>query len=323
MPKTKYHFNKHSLKYEKVVVSAGKKLLRIFGFLSTSMVFASAIVFVAYIYFPSPDEKRLKRQLEETTFQFELLNKRSEKLEKVLKDMQERDNTIYRVIFEADPIPQSVREAGYGGADKYAELSNYYNADLLTETTKKIDKLSKQLYVQSKSFDEVFDLAKNKSVMLACIPAIQPVSNKDLKRLASGFGWRIHPVYKNEMFHSGIDFTAPTGTEIYATGNGVVERVEINGHGYGNNIIINHGFGYQTLYAHMSRVKVYHGQKISRGELIGFVGSTGTSIGPHLHYEVIKNGDKVNPVNFFFNDLTPDEYQLTLDIAATKNQSFD
>ena len=159
--------------------------------------------------------------------------------------------------------------------------------------------------------------------MLACIPAIQPMSNKDLKRLASGFGWRIHPVYKNEMFHSGIDFTAPTGTEIYATGNGVVERVEINGHGYGNNVIINHGFGYETLYGHMSRIKVYQGQKISRGELIGYVGSTGTSSGPHLHYEVIKNGEKVNPVNFFFNDLTPEEYRLTLDIAATKNQSFD
>lgn len=323
MPKTKYHFNAHSLKYEKVVVSLRKRLLRIFGFLSTSMVFAAVIVFVAYVYFPSPNEKRLRRQLEDSSFQLELLNKRSEKIERVLKDIQERDNTIYRVIFEADPIPQSVREAGYGGADKYAELSNYYNSDLLVETTMKIDKLSKQLYIQSKSFDEVFNLAKNKSEMLACIPAIQPVSNKELKHLASGFGWRIHPVYKTEMFHSGIDFTAPTGTEIYATGNGVVERVEINGHGYGNNVIINHGFGYETLYGHMSRIKVYQGQKISRGELIGYVGSTGTSSGPHLHYEVIKNGEKVNPVNFFFNDLSPEEYRLTLDIAATKNQSFD
>jgi murein DD-endopeptidase MepM/ murein hydrolase activator NlpD len=304
-------------------VSLRKKLLRIFGFLSTSLVFAAVIVFVAYVYFPSPNEKRLRRQLEDSSFQLELLNKRSEKVERVLKDIQERDNTIYRVIFEADPIPQSVREAGYGGADKYAELSNYYNSDLLVETTKKIDKLSKQLYIQSKSFDEVFNLAKNKSEMLACIPAIQPVSNKDLKRLASGFGWRVHPVYKTEMFHSGIDFTAPTGTEIYATGNGVVERVEINGHGYGNNVIINHGFGYETLYGHMSRIKVHQGQKISRGELIGYVGSTGTSSGPHLHYEVIKNGEKVNPVNFFFNDLSPEEYRLTLDIATTKNQSFD
>ena len=323
MPKTKYHFNTHSLKYEKVVVSLRRRILRVFGFLSTSLVFASAIVFIAYIYFPSPNEKRLKRQLEESTFQLEVLLQRLERVENVLKDMQEKDNTVYRVIFEADPIPQSIREAGTGGMDKYAELSNYYNADMLVEATKKIDKLSKQLYIQSKSYDEIFNLAKNKSQMLACIPAIQPVSNKDLKRLASGFGWRMHPVYKNEMFHSGTDFTAPTGSEIYATGNGVVERVEINGHGYGNNVIINHGFGYQTLYAHMSRIKVYKGQKIARGELIGYVGSTGTSIGPHLHYEVIKNGEKVNPINYFFNDLTPEQYAQILQIASTRTQSLD
>jgi murein DD-endopeptidase MepM/ murein hydrolase activator NlpD len=323
MAKTKYHFNPHSLHFEEVVVSLRKRLLRVLGFFSTSLVFGAVIVFALYYYFPSPNEKRLHRQLEESSFQVELLKERAARIENVLQDIQERDNTIYRVIFEADPIPESVREAGYGGVDKYAELKNYYDADLLIETTMRIDKLSKQLYIQSKSFDEVFNLAKNKSEMLAAIPAIQPVSNKDLKHLASGFGWRMHPVYKINRFHSGIDFTAPTGTEIYSTGNGVVERVEMNGHGYGNNVIISHGFGYQTLYAHMSRIKVYQGQKISRGDLIGYVGSTGTSIGPHLHYEVMKNGEKVNPVNFFFNDLTPEEYELTLEIASQNNQSFD
>ena len=237
MSKTKYHFDTHSLKFEEVVVSLRKRALRVFGFLSTSIVFGAVFVFLAYYYFPSPNEKRLRRQLEENSFQLELLKERSEKAETVLRDIQEKDNTIYRVIFEADPIPESVRDAGYGGVDKYAELKNYYDADLLVETTMKIDKLSKQLYIQSKSFDEVFNLAKNKSEMLASIPAVQPVSNKDLKHLASGFGWRIHPVYKTEMFHSGIDFTAPMGTEIYATGNGVIEKVELNGHGYGSNVI--------------------------------------------------------------------------------------
>lgn len=323
MAKTKYHFNKHSLKFEEVAVSLRKRLLRVFGFFSTSLVFGAVIVFALYYYFPSPNEKRLRRELEENTFQLELLQERSDKIETVLKSIQERDNTIYRVIFEADPIPESVREAGYGGVDKYAELKNYYDADLLVETSMRIDKLSKQLYIQSKSFDEVFNLAKNKSEMLASIPAIQPVSNKDLKHLASGFGWRMHPVYKINRFHSGIDFTAPTGTEIYSTGNGVVEKVEMNGHGYGNNVVIGHGFGYQTLYAHMSRIKVRPGQKILRGDLIGYVGSTGTSIGPHLHYEVMKNGEKVNPVNFFFNDLTAEEYERTLEIASQNNQSFD
>ncbi|MBK5284947.1 MAG: M23 family metallopeptidase [Bacteroidia bacterium] len=323
MPKAKYHFNTHSLTFEKVVVSLRKRFLRVLGFLSTSIVFGSVFVFAAYYYFPSPNEKRLRRQLEESTFQLELLKQRSDKVETVLKDIQERDNTIYRVIFEADPIPESVREAGYGGVDKYAELKTFYDAGSLVEASMKIDKLSKQLYIQSKSFDEVFELVKNKSVMLASIPAIQPVSNKDLKHLASGFGWRIHPVYKTELFHSGIDFTAPMGTEIYATGNGVVEKVELNGHGYGSNVIINHDFGYQTLYGHMSKIKVRQGQKISRGDIIGYVGNSGTSTGPHLHYEVIRNGDKVNPVNFFFNDLTPEEYERTLEIASQSNQSFD
>ena len=323
MPKIKYYFNTHSLKYERVIVSWRKRSLRILGFLSTAIVFASVIVLIAYNFFNSPKEKQLKRELEETSLQLEILKQRANQAEAVLQDIQERDNTIYRVIFEADPIPASVREAGYGGVDRYNSLKDYYNADAVIDVTQRIDKLSKQLYIQSKSFDEVFNLVKNKSQMMASIPAIQPIPNKDLKHLASGYGWRIHPVYKVEKFHSGMDFTAPIGTEIHATGNGVVVKVEPYGNGYGNNVVINHGYGYETVYAHMSKFAVHVGQKISRGDLLGYVGNTGTSTGPHLHYEVRKNGNPVNPANFYYNDLTPEEYEKMMELSSQANQSFD
>jgi murein DD-endopeptidase MepM/ murein hydrolase activator NlpD len=323
MPKVKYYFNTHSLKYEKVVVNWRKKLLRAFGFLATATVFASVIVLIAYNFFDSPKEKQLKRDLEETSLQLEILKQRTDQVEAVLKDVQERDNTIYRVIFEADPIPSTVREAGYGGVDRYKKLSDYYNAELLVDVTKRIDKLSKQLYVQSKSFDEVFELVKNKSAMLSAIPAIQPVANKDLKHMASGFGWRIHPIYKTEKFHAGMDFTAPVGTEIHATGNGSVEKIEYDGRGLGNNVTISHGYGYESVYGHMSKILVKPGQKVMRGDLIGYVGNTGSSTGPHLHYEVRKNGNPLNPVNFYYNDLTPDEYAKMVELSSQAGQSFD
>jgi murein DD-endopeptidase MepM/ murein hydrolase activator NlpD len=323
MPKIKYYFNTHSLKYERVIVSWKKRMWRILGFLSTASVFATVIMLIAYNFFNSPKEKQLKRALEESTLQLEILKQRTDQVEAVLHDIQDRDNTIYRVIFEADPIPSSVREAGYGGVDRYNSLKDYYNADAVIDVTQRIDKLSKQLYIQSKSFDEVFNLVKNKSTMLAAIPAIQPIRNKELKHIASGYGWRIHPVYKTEKMHTGMDFTATIGTEIHATGNGVVQKVEHHGKGYGNNVIISHGYGYETVYAHMSKFAVRPGQKISRGDLLGYVGNTGTSTGPHLHYEVRKNGRPVNPANFYYNDLTPEEYEKMMEIASQANQSFD
>ena len=323
MAKIKYHFNTSTLKYERVIVSWKKRLLRVFGWLATAVVFGALIMLVAYNVFDTKKEKRLKRQLEESTLQLELLKQRADQVEAVLGDLQERDNTIYRVIFEAEPIPQSVREAGFGGAERYRNLRSDYNGELLVDVTKRIDKLSKQLYVQSKSFDEVWDLVKNKNNMLASIPAIQPVANKDLTRVASGYGMRIHPIYKTEKMHTGMDFTSPVGTEIHATGNGVVNKVEYDGRGYGNNVIISHGFGYQTLYGHMSKILVRPGQKVSRGDLIGYVGNTGTSTGPHLHYEVLKGGKPVNPVNYYYNDLTPEEYQTMLEISSKAGQSFD
>ena len=323
MPKVKYHFNTHSLKYEKVVVSWRKRSLRMLGWFATAVVFGALIMVFAYNFLDSPKEKRLKRELEETTFQLEVLRQRTEEIALVLKNIQDRDNTIYRVIFEAEPIPESVRQAGFGGVDRYKDLRDYYRPEVIIDVTRRIDILSRQLYVQSKSFDEVWSLVKNKADMMASIPAIQPIANKDLTRVASGFGWRIHPIYKTEKLHAGMDFTAPVGTEIYATGNGTVSRVEYNGRGYGNNVTIKHGYGYETLYAHMSSIKARQGQKIKRGDLVGFVGNTGTSIGPHLHYEVRKNNNPVNPVNFYYNDLTPEEYEKMLEISARAGQSFD
>ena len=323
MPKVKYYFNTHSLKYEKVVVSIRKRVFQIFGFLATAIVFGALIMTFAYSYFESPREKQLERELSEMELQYELLNNRLDQVSAVITDLQRRDDDIYRVIFEAEPIPGPVREAGTGGVNRYSSLEGHSNSELMIETNRKIDKITKQLYIQSKSFDEIFNLARNKNEMLASIPAIQPISNKDLGRMASGFGYRIHPIYKTARMHTGVDFTAPVGTEIYVTGNGKVESIESTGRGYGNNVVIDHGYGYKTLYAHLSKIVVKRGQKLVRGDLIGYVGSTGTSTAPHLHYEVIKNGVKINPINFFFNDLSPAEYEKMLEMSQQVNQSFD
>ncbi len=323
MPKAKYYFNTHSLKFEKVVIPWGKRILRVLGFLATAIVFSVVIVAIAYAYLDSPKEKQLKREIGQLNLQYELLQQRFKEAGLVLSDLQQRDDDIYRVIFEAEPIPSSVREAGFGGVDRYKSLEGYDNAELMINTSRKLDQLSKQLYVQSKSFDEIVELAKNKSHMLASIPAIQPVSNKDLTRIASGFGYRIHPIYKTTKMHEGVDFTAPIGTDIYAAGNGVVKLIEYDSRGYGNHVIISHGFGYETLYGHMSKINVRPGQKLNRGDIIGIVGSTGTSTAPHLHYEVIKQGIKINPINFFYNDLTAEEYERMIIISSQSNQSFD
>jgi murein DD-endopeptidase MepM/ murein hydrolase activator NlpD len=322
MPKAKYYFNTSSLKYEKVVVSIGKKLLRVLGFLATAVVFSVGIVIIAYSYLDSPKEKQLRREVSEMTLQYDILEQRFQQATRVLRDIERRDDNIYRVIFEAEPIPETVREAGYGGINKYRELDGFENSDLMVDANEKLDKLEKKLYIQSKSFDEIFKMAKNKNVMLASIPGIQPVKSTQAS-IASGFGYRIHPIYKTTMLHTGIDFTAPIGTPIYAAGNGRVESVEYNGRGYGNNIILNHGFGYETLYGHMSKFNVKQGQHVNRGDIIGYVGNSGASTGPHLHYEVIRNNEKINPINFFYNDLSPAEFEKMLELSSQQNQSFD
>jgi murein DD-endopeptidase MepM/ murein hydrolase activator NlpD len=319
----KYRYNPQTLSYERIETSWKERLLKTVSYLFTGLFFAIIFLFISYTFFDSPKEKKLKREKEELLLQYELLNKRIENLNKVLADIQERDDNIYRVIFEAEPIPANIRKAGFGGANKYKELEKLSNSDLVIETAKKVDVLEKQIYIQSKSFDEIYQMAKEKENMLSSIPAIQPVSNKNLKRMASGFGYRIHPIYKTRKFHKGMDFSAPVGTEVYATGNGVVEKVAKDRTGYGTHIVIDHGYGYKTIYAHLDKYLVKEGQKVHRGDLIGEVGNTGTSTAPHLHYEVLKNGKQVNPAYYYFNDLTPEEYDKMLQISSAANQSFD
>jgi murein DD-endopeptidase MepM/ murein hydrolase activator NlpD len=241
-----------------------------------------------------------------------------------LFDLQDRDDNIYRTIFEAEPLPKSIRYGAFGGSGNGNEFQTYENGQLIQSAKERLDKITKQLYVQSKSFDEVVKLAKNKEKMIASIPAIMPLNQSDLAHaVTSGFGWRTHPIYKTLEFHPGMDFSAEQGTPIYATGDGYVERADNLAQGYGNHVVINHDFGYRTLYAHMSRMAVKVGASIKRGQLIGYVGSTGLSTAPHIHYEVIKNGGKVNPINYYYNDLSPEQYQFLVELSNKSSQSFD
>ncbi len=324
MSKVKYKFNKKSLTFDRVQTTFRKRLLYFFTHLSTGVVFAVAAFILVYNFLDSPKEKAQKREIEQMKLQYAILNDQLDRVTKIIKDLEDRDDNIYRVIFEAEPIPNSIREAGIGGVDKYEKLVGYSNSDLIIETEKKMDKIMGQLYIQSKSYDEVFDLAKNKERMLASIPAIQPVDNKDLVRIGSYFGVRVDPFYKVRKFHEGMDFSATIGTAVYATGNGSIVSAgrDVEG-GYGNEIIIDHGYNYQTVYAHLSKVFVRPGQKILRGQIIGYVGNTGKSTSPHLHYEVRKNGVAVNPIYFFFNDITPDQFKMMLDLSSRPSQTMD
>jgi murein DD-endopeptidase MepM/ murein hydrolase activator NlpD len=323
MNKNKYKFNTKSLTYEKVTVSFTNRLFQILSYLATGIVFATLTVVFAFKYIDSPKDKRLKRELAELTLQYDFLNDRMEDVEKVLSDIEERDNNIYRTIFEAERIPSAVRRSGFGGVNRYEFLDGYDNTALMVAASQRLDLLSKQLYSQSKSFDEVAKLVKNKEKLLASMPAIQPVANKDLKRMASGYGFRIHPIYKKRIFHEGMDFTAKIGTAIYATGDGVVVRADAAAGGYGIHVVINHGFGYKTLYGHMLKYSVRPGQRVKRGEIIGYVGNTGRSTGPHVHYEIIKDGRKINPINYYYNDLSPKQYKELIEQSSQSSQSFD
>jgi len=257
------------------------------------------------------------------TIQYDMIHREMANVENVLDDLQKTDDNLYRTIFEAEPIPATLRDGGIGGVNRYEALEGYNNSKLVIETANRLDKIRKKVYVQSKSFDDLISLARNKEEMLKSVPAIIPISNKDLTRTASGYGWRIHPIYKISKFHYGMDFTAPFGTDIYATGNGTVVAKLESHRGLGKHIIIDHGFGYTTIYAHLSDFNVRVGQKVQRGDIIGFVGSTGTSVANHLHYEIKLNGVNVDPVNFYFEDLTPEMYDKIVEIASKTGQSFD
>ena len=323
MPRTKYKFNHDTLSFDKIRLGLKQLILRLFAYFIGSLFLAGLYGFIFAFIFDSPKERALKREIEQMNLQYELMNREMENVEKVLGHLQETDDNLYRTIFESEPVPSTYRQGGIGGVNRYEELDGFSNSELIMETAERLDRIRKKVYVQSKSFDELIVLAKEKEELLRSIPAIQPVSNKDLKRTASGFGMRIHPIYKISKFHAGMDFTAPTGTEVYATGDGVINTVRSLRRELGNHIIINHGFGYQTIYAHLDRFNVRVGQKVKRGDVIGFVGSTGLSTAPHLHYEVMVNGRNVDPAMYYFNDLTADEYDRMIEIAMKSGQTFD
>lgn len=320
MAKIKYFYNPHSLDFEKVGTSVRTLALRVFGFLSASIVAGASLLLIAYNYIDSPKEKILKRELENYELQTKLLDNKVAKLNQALDELKERDASIYRAIFEADPVNYNTHKTS---VSDYKDLEGFESSEGLIALSQRVDALANQVSIQTKSMEELAKLATNKTEFLASIPAIQPVTNKNLRSMASGFGYRLHPIYKTYKMHTGIDFTAPTGTPIYATGNGRIVPPPDGASGYGNLVVIDHGFGYKTLYAHMFKTKVRMGQRVKRGQLIGYVGNTGLSSGPHLHYEVIKNGNKINPINYFFNDLTESDYSSMRELAERPTQSFD
>lgn len=321
MTKIKYQFNTKSLAVEPVRETLWDKAKRFLRIVLAGMVFSVIVLSIGYTFMESPKERMLQREIDQFQEVFQEVNGQLELFASVLEDIEHRDDQIYRVIFEAEPLSRTVREAAYGGVDRYEQFEGFDNSELIASTMKRVDQLARQLVVQSKSYDEVFEMAKDKADMLASIPAIVPIE-KGTQRLVSGYGMRIHPIYKTLRMHSGVDFTAPNGTPIYAPGNGVVKKVERNRHGYGLMIVIDHGYGYETLYAHMSKFEVKRGQQVKRGEVIGYVGNTGVSTAPHLHYEVMRHGKKVNPVNYFFNDLSPEEFEYIIEVASRVNQSL-
>jgi murein DD-endopeptidase MepM/ murein hydrolase activator NlpD len=268
-------------------------------------------------------EKALNRELQNLDLQYSLLNKKITEAEEVLANVENRDNGIYRLYFEANPIPEEQRKQGFGGVNRYKKYEGFENSEMIISTNKRIDVLQKRIIIQSKSLDEITALAKDKEKFLARIPAIQPIKNEDLTRMASGYGYRSDPFTKIRKFHYGMDFTAPRGTPIYASGDGVIERADSRSSGYGRHIRIDHGYGYVSLYAHLYKYNVNVGQKVRRGDLIGYVGSSGRSLGPHLHYEVFKDNIRINPLNFYYGNLSKEEFNRLLSIASLENQSLD
>lgn len=324
MAKVKYYYDSETLSYRRIERKRGRRITYIVVAV-LGVFLAGFILLLIYFNLPhvqTPKEKSLTRELENLELQYEMLNKKMEHSENVLADIEERDNNIYRVYFEGSPISNVQRQAGYGGINRYKDLEGYNSSDLIIETTERIDKLQKRLVVQSKSLDEIARLAENKEELLAAVPAIQPIENKELRRISSGYGSRWHPVLKMRKMHSGIDMASNIGANIYATADGTVKRAQWVG-GYGRLVDIDHGFGYMTRYAHMNKINVNEGEKVKRGQVIGEVGSSGVSTGPHVHYEIRKDGETVNPVNYFHGDLTSEEYAILLEKSELENQSMD
>jgi len=322
MAKTKYRFNPESISYEEVKVSIKARVVNVLKHMASSLVLAIIIVIALFYFFGSPKERSLERENQKLLTQYDRMREELDQMQAVLNDLEQRDDNIYRVVFEAEPIHSNVRKAGYGGVNRYNHLDNMKNSEIVISTKKKIDQLAKSMYVQSRSYDDVEDMVKNKFKMLSSIPAVMPIAIKNYGRISAGYGWRIHPIYKTRKFHDGMDFTGKIGTPIYATGDGVV-KVARKERGYGKKIVIDHGYGYTTVYAHLNGYNVKRRQKVKRGEIIGYLGNTGVSTGPHLHYEVRKNNRPLNPINYYFNDLTAEEYDSMVAYAENTGQTLD
>ncbi len=324
MARIKYYYDTETCKYERIKTSSGDIILNALGIISLTLAMAVGLLVLYSNYFESPRELLLKNEVTEMEYLYENLQRQVEKLDKELANMEYRDDNIYRAVLGAEPLDKNVREAGVGGVDRYEDIKkkNIVHEDFLLKLHERVDKLKRKVYIESKSQDEVIAIAENKEKLFAAIPAIQPVANKELIALASGFGMRIHPVYKVRKMHTGVDFAATIGTPIYATADGVIDKAEVNFSGYGKVLEIDHGFGYRTRFAHMHGFNVRFGQKVKRGDLIGYVGDTGLSTAPHLHYEVFVNGIHVNPIHYFFNDLNPKEYERIIELASVENQSL-
>ena len=325
MSKVKYYYDPDTLSYRKIEPEKSRRYRNIVFFFLGSFLFGflGLILLLNTNLINTPRELSLAREVKNYELQFELLNKKMEQIENVLVNIEDRDNNIYRLYFEANPIPEEQRRAGFGGVNRYKSLEGFNNSDMVIATTQRLDIIKKQMAIQSKSLDEITKLAEEKEKLLMAIPAIQPINNEELTRMASGYGWRSDPFTKARKMHYGMDFTAPKGTPIYATGDGTVTRADNNSSGYGKNIRIDHGYGYLSLYAHLSQYNVKKGKKVRRGDLIGFVGSTGRSEAPHLHYEVWKDKDRINPLNFYYGSLSPEEFENMLKYANQENQSLD
>jgi murein DD-endopeptidase MepM/ murein hydrolase activator NlpD len=325
MSKVKYYYDPDTLSYRKIEPKKSRRYRNIFLFSLGSVIsgLLGLILLLNTNILNTPQELSLQREAKNYELRFELLNKKMAQMEQVLANIEDRDNNIYRLYFEANPIPEEQRKAGFGGVNRYKSLEGFNNSEMIISTNKRLDIIQKQMVIQSKSLDEITKLAKEKEKLLAAIPAIQPVNNEELTRMASGFGWRSDPFTKARKMHRGMDFTAPKGTPVYASGDGVVKRADNRASGYGKHIRIDHGYGYMTLYAHLSKYNVKRRQKVKRGDLIGFVGSTGRSEAPHVHYEVWKDGQRINPINFYYGSLSAEEFEDMLKFATQENQSLD
>jgi murein DD-endopeptidase MepM/ murein hydrolase activator NlpD len=323
MKKIKYYYNTHTLRYEKIVTPLRVKLLRVFAFIATAVVTAGIIVAVAFQYIQSPNEKRLAQQNADLRDDYSVMQQQVQQLQQKMNDLEKRDNDVYRAIFESTPIPDSARLKEMEKNKEIKLVQAMSEAELVKSMTSQLNGLILRMAFQSKSYADIDGMVKNKQKLIAAIPSIQPVSNRDLTRIGSGFGYRIDPVYKTTRMHAGLDFTSPIGTPIYATADGVVKEAGFVTGGFGNHVVINHGYGYETLYGHMYRVIARAGQQVKRGQVIGYVGTSGKSTGPHCHYEVHRSGVPVDPVYYFYNDLSPEQYNRILKLASQKNQSFD